>query len=209
MSNRKKFLLVLVIIAWAALVIQLILHLQNSVAGTPEALSRFFSFFTILTNLLVAVYITNQLLNTRTYDDRFFSRPGVQTAITLYIFIVGLIYNLLLRNLWTSGGLQAVIHDVLHSFIPIMMLIYWWIYTDARHIAYKAVLPWLIYPFVYAVYVFIYGHFMGWYPYPFLNVSQLGYPQALINGGAVLASFLLFALVFVFAGKRKGTRNVS
>ncbi|MFZ5976285.1 MULTISPECIES: Pr6Pr family membrane protein [unclassified Hydrotalea] len=33
---------------------------------------------------------------------------------------------------------------------------------------------WLIYPLLYLVYILIRGSFSGFYPYPFVNVLQIG-----------------------------------
>ena len=34
---------------------------------------------------------------------------------------------------------------------------------------------WLIYPLAYVAYTLAHGAVMNWYPYPFLDVTQLGY----------------------------------
>ncbi|MNH47553.1 hypothetical protein D3C79_1108490 [compost metagenome] len=35
------------------------------------------------------------------------------------------------------------------------------------------------------------------YPYPFIDVEKLGYPQVFINAGGLLAGFVLIALLLI------------
>lgn len=203
-GGRKLFLLSIAVIGWLALVAQLVLHLKIPGVESGELLIRFFSYYTILTNLLVAVFATAQLLASDNTQKGLLFGPGMETAIALHITIVGVIYNLLLRGLWTEGGLQAVLNDVLHTLIPIMVLIYWWKFTNASVLRYGQIFSWLIYPVVYFVFIGLRGAASGWYPYPFLDVTTIGYPQALLNCLFVALAFLSFSLILVFLGKKKG-----
>lgn len=221
MNRRKAFLWVIVLLEWPAWIVQLILHLRASPAPTGEALVRFFSFFTILTNLLVGVYAAALLFPAgdprhRTHpagdphthpaggipagDSR---RPSAQTAVAVYITIVGLIYNLVLRGLWHSGPLQAVLHDLLHTVIPLLFIIYWRVWVDARSLRYADILPWLIYPALYCLFVLVRGSYTGWYPYPFMDVNVLGGWPVFRNCLGITVVFVLFPLLFVYWGRRK------
>ncbi len=208
MNGRTRYLRALTLLEWFALIAQFILQQQNSGTARGESLIRFFTYYTILTNILVAVYVTSQMITIwkggagRTQTG-FFSKPSVQTAITLHITVVGLIYNLLLRQSWVSSGLQAVLHDLLHTAIPLLMIIYWWIWVDTRSLRYGNIPAWLVYPAIYAIFVMIRGHFSGWYPYPFLDIPTLGNSQVIINCALMIVVFVLFALLFVILGKRK------
>ncbi len=46
---------------WMALIVQFILMMQNRVVGEFETIVRFFSYFTILSNLLVALSFTAEV----------------------------------------------------------------------------------------------------------------------------------------------------
>ena len=164
-----------------------------------ELLTRFFSFFTILSNLLVAVCVTALLVK----PAGFFRTPGVQSAVTLYILIVGLVYNVVLRHLWSPEGMQAVVDELLHTLIPLLMLFYWWRWTDTHSLRYSQVPRWLIYPACYTVFILCRGHYATWYPYPFMNVTTLGYMQVMINSFFVMLAFLAVAFLIVWYGKKK------
>jgi hypothetical protein len=96
---------ILAAIGWFALALQLRLILGvNAQTGIPvgETFVRFFSYFTILTNVLAALILTGVMLGHR---GTFLSRPAVQAAIASYITIVGLVYVTILRHLWAPAGL--------------------------------------------------------------------------------------------------------
>ena len=204
MSNAKRvYLLILTAIGWFAIIAQLVLHLQNAPVPLAESFIRFLSYFTVLTNILVILCFTLILFQPRGKLTAFFNRPSVQTAITLYITVVGLVYNLVLRNLWKSEGLQVLLHDLLHVLTPVATLVYWWIWTDARRLQWKDIPAWLIYPAVYAVYILIWGYFTHWYPYFFMNVETYGLPRVLLHSGLLVLVFIFFSSFFVFTGQKK------
>lgn len=202
MSRHKLLLFIIAITAWVSLIAQLVLSFGYSTTGTTETLVRFFSFFTVLTNTLVAFFASVQFFS-KPQQHGFFANANTQTAITMYITIVGLVFNLVLRDLWKEGGLQALLNDLLHSVIPVLMIIYWWRYVDGKKVTYKNIPFWLVYPAVYAIYTLLRGPFATWYPYPFINVIELGYPAVLRNSAILVLVFLFFSFFFVFLGKKK------
>ncbi len=94
-AYKRIYLLALEFTGWFALIAQLYLIIRNRVTAIPETIIRYFSFFTILTNILVAVCCTILLLNKKKSLFNFFSNPKTITAITVYITVVGLVYNLI------------------------------------------------------------------------------------------------------------------
>lgn len=43
----------------------------------------------------------------------------------------------------------------------------------------------MIYPLVYFAYILLRGDLLAAYPYPFIDVASLGYPQVFINAGGI------------------------
>lgn len=193
----------MVLVEWLALITQFVLFLQAIPTGLTESLIRFFSFFTISTNLLVGIYVTFLLVAPDQQQKGFFLRPGVQTAIVLYILIVGLVYNILLRHLWHAGPIQAIIHDLLHTVMPILVVVYWQRWVDTRQLQYQNIATWLIYPAAYAVYTLVRGAFAAWYPYPFIDAAKLGYERIAVNCAVLAVIIVLFSALLIFWGKKK------
>lgn len=194
--------------AWFALALQLLLMIRDAhAAGTSVATAvwNYFSFFTILTNLLVAFGLTVSLCAPESRRGRFFSRPAAIAATAIYIALVGATYALLLRQLYHPQGWDKLANFLLHDFDPIAYVAYWLIFASKRGLRPRHAFLWLIYPALFAVYTFVRGHITGWYPYPFMDARTIGFWSALANaaiiGAIVLAAGLLVvALCRRFAG---------
>ena len=149
-TKSNKFALVLSVTCWFTVILQGILILQNRIASVVETLIRFFTFFTILTNILVAITFTVIWLQPKN-KWTFFLKSNTQTAISVYIFVVGFVYNIILRFLWQPQGLQKVADELLHTAIPILYILYWYFKTSKEFIFFKNVYGWLIYPILYLI----------------------------------------------------------
>ena len=198
---RRNLSILFALIAWFAVGTQFLLMLENRVASVPETIVRFFSFFTILTNLLVAIYFTSQSFQGNKYSAGFINQPGVLTSVTVYITIVGLVYQILLRHIWQPTGLQKIVDELLHSAIPLLVIIYWYLFENKSKVHYRQVFKWLIYPLVYLFYILVRGSFSGFYPYPFVDVRNLGVQKVLINSTWLVILFAVVSLLFVWIGK--------
>jgi hypothetical protein len=196
-NNQKIFVAASTCLAWFSLIAQFYLIIQNRQADILETVFRYFGYFTILTNILVALCFSALLFK----QSSFFHRPTTQTAITAYIFLVALIYNTVLRGIVKPQGFSRLVDELLHVVMPALFVIYWFVYTDKKSLQWKHIFPWLIYPFVYIIYTLSRGSFAHFYPYPFLNVDELGYQSVLINCIWVSLTFLLFSLLFVAIGR--------
>lgn len=189
------------LLAWFAVILQLYLIIENRVRTIFETVIQFFSYFTILTNILVAICFTMLLLRNDSGRRNFFARPKVLTAVTVYIAIVGLVYNIILRYLWKPEGMQLIADELLHSVNPVVFVLFWFVFVPKKALQWKDAFPWLIYPFFYCLYILIRGSISGLYPYPFIDVNELGYHNALINTGILFLVFFLISLLFVGIGK--------
>ena len=192
---------------WFALVAQLVLILENRVAGVMETIVRYFSYFTILTNIQVAVAASVLALQAGRQAVAYFSRPQTFAGIAIYITVVGLVYNLILRALWSPEGLQWIVDELLHSVIPLLFVGCWIIFARKEGLSSKNVPAWLVFPFVYAVYVLARGVLSGFYPYPFLEVNNLGYPRVLLNVVGIVAVFIFFSWLTIFFSKTTARRS--
>ncbi len=197
-SSKLKhiYLALIAILGWFALALQFYLIINNRVVSIPETIVRYFSFFTVLTNLIVALYCSFILLKPDSRLGRFFSKSGVGTAIGLYITVVGIVYNMILRYLWKPTGLQLIADELLHLVIPILFLFYWLLFTVKGKLEWNT-FPWLIYPLVYFIWILIFGALSGFYPYPFINVTEIGYNKVILQCGILTGGFLLLSFLFV------------
>jgi hypothetical protein len=194
---RKTFLAIGALVVWFALISQFYLAIANRTSSIVEAVIRYFSFFTILANGLVGVALWALLVEPKSAWGRWFGRASTLTALAVYITVVGLIYNLILRQLWNPQGLQQLVDELLHSVIPTLFVLFWLLFVPQERMRWVSILSWMVFPLCYCVYCLGRGVMVGYYPYPFLDVTVLGYHNVLLNIGGLIALFFGLALVFV------------
>jgi hypothetical protein len=194
-------------LGWFALALQLAFSIQIAQANGQGALHGvwvYLGFYTILTNVLVALVFTAGARGER--GMRFFHRPGVATMAAMSIVVVGAIYNVLLRQLWHPQGWQLFADAVVHDVMPIAFLLYWWFAVPKATLQWRQIPAWQAYPVAYFVYALARGAVDGWYPYPFLDVAREGYLQVVGNALLVLLFFMVVASVLVGLGRWQARR---
>lgn len=201
-QSQKVFLAVIALLAWFALIAQFVLIITNGLVPVPVAILRYFCFFTITTNIVVAICCTASLLA----PGSFFARPKTISAVTGYILIVGIVYNLILRFIWEPQGLQMVVDELLHLVVPVLFLIYWLVFVPKDQLKWADAFPWLIYPSAYTAIIFILGAITGYYPYPFIDAGKLGVGQTAINSVGLFFAFLTVSILLIGVGKLMKTK---
>ncbi len=198
----SAYRLLAALIGWGALALQYWLMMNADAPTDPvNRTINFFSYFTILTNILVALAMTAPLLAPNSRIGRFFDKPGVRTAIATYIIVVSVTYHLLLRDLWDPQGLQKIADYTLHYGTPALFVLDWLLFVPKRDVPWSAAFKALGYPIVYLAWTLYHGTWSGFYPYPFVDVGQLGMEKVLINSGAMTAAFIVLCLVLIALGK--------
>lgn len=96
-NSRNWFDTIGFLLGWFSVIGQFILMIQNRQADILETTIRFFSFFTVLTNLLVALYFTARITLFDKINFKKLSHNGTITALTAFILVVGLVYQIILR----------------------------------------------------------------------------------------------------------------
>lgn len=195
-------------LGWIGLLIQLPLTIENSRAQGMTLIGgiiAYLSFFTILTNLLVTVALTASLWP-RSRIKSFFSRPSLTAALAAYIATVGIIYSLLLREIWNPEGLQKSADILLHDVVPLLFVACWLFAFSKARLPWNIVLPWLVYPLAYLGFVLIRGALTGRYPYPFIDVLKIGYASALRNAALLLVAFTILCMVIIAVGRWRASK---
>lgn len=194
---KRRFQIIGLSFGWFALIAQLVLTIQNREIPLLEAAMRYFGYFTILTNILVALYFTAAVVNSENRALHIFHSPSAKTAITAFIGIVGIVYHAILRDLWHPNGFQLLADQLLHTVMPLYMLMYWLFTIQKSPVKIKSVFVWLCYPVIYLLATLASGHFTGFYPYPFLNVTEIGISHVLRNIGFVAGATVLMMIILI------------
>jgi hypothetical protein len=183
-------------IGWLGIALQFHVLMQNHMGiSTTETVVRFFSFFTILTNLFVAAGYTFPLLAPASAPGRYFASASARGSAAVYIVVVGAVYTLLLSRLYHPHGWAKFADVLVHDAAPIFYVIYWFIFAAKEDLRWKDAAAWLAYPLGYLVWTLFRGALVNYYPYPFMDVTTLGYQRVLFN--AAILTIVFWALGFI------------
>lgn len=171
------------------------LRLASATEEPGMATLRFFSYFTILSNLLAAFATASALWNAAALA--FFRRPATKGAIASYIGVTGLVYFSILRHLWQPQGAQWWADAGLHYASPVLYVAWWAFGVRHSGLPWRTVVGWLAFPAAYLLWVFLRGACAKEYPYPFIDLGRLGWAATLRNAAGVLALFVGLGAVLV------------
>jgi hypothetical protein len=170
------------------LIWQLVLSLQGvnvlvdasgSKPGMGTRLIRFVSYFTVESNILVAVIALTLVLRPDR-DGKVWRVLRLDALIG--IAVTGVVYSTLLRGIVELHGAAAVTNALLHYVSPLAAVIGWLLFGPRPRIDENTLVLSLIFPALYVVYTIAHGAVSKWYPYPFIDIHKLGYVTGLRNG---------------------------
>jgi len=152
------------------------LNTDASLLGNPDqgALGRifdFFTYFTIWSNILVAVIMWMLVANPRR-NGKVFRVLRLDTI--LMISVTGIIYQGLLAASAKNVGLEVVTNFFEHQLTPIVVVVVWLLVGPRRQIKWADIPLALILPIVWAIFALVRGAVIHAYPYGFLNVDKYG-----------------------------------
>jgi hypothetical protein len=189
---------VLALVVLGSMVTQLVLVVRGvdvlvdsdgTTPSTATRLLRFFSYFTIQSNLLVLVTAATLVLRPDR-DGRWWRivRIAALVGITVTFFV----YYVALRPLLDLHGITKATDLGFHYVAPLMAISGWLLFGPRPRIDPGSLLRHLYWPAGYFAYIVILGAATDWYPYPFIDAGDLGYPKALFH--ALLVTALLLAV---------------
>jgi len=194
----KPALIALAIMAWTGVLLQYVLSIDLALDNGKTVIDGtvvFLGYFTVLTNIFVALTATMPILAGSRRLGQWFASPMVVGSATTAILLVGIAYHFLLRQVWQPQGLQLQADIVLHYVVPILTFAYWLVFPPQAKLTIFAPLLWCLYPLAYVVYAFVRGELLGIYPYYFIDVSSLGYGKAFLNALGLLIAFVVLGFV--------------
>ena len=195
---KNNYRIMCALIAWVVISLRFVdMLIIGEYSSIAETLFVYFGYFTVWANILIALAFTAPLLNPDKKLANFFMRPAVRAALATYIFMVSVVYHMLIVPYWNPQGFTWLTATGLNTVMPILYIIDWLFFAEKRPIFYKHLPYWLIFPAVYGVTSIIRGLFTNVYPYPFLNVAELGIGDVLFNMFGLVAVFAVVGPIFI------------
>lgn len=209
MTGQRLAATIGLVVAAAAVLLQFGLTVPARLAtgdNLPGALVFFFSFFTILTNLMVVAVYLSALTEWRWLG--WWRTPWVRGMIAGAIVVVMLVYHLLLSHLVPTDLWFQVADKMLHYVDPILYVGWWLLFQPRGTLRWGELPKMLVYPLVYTVWAMGRGALLNEYPYPFLAANTIGYPQVIVNCLGVLVVFVLLYAAVIAADRLLGRRSL-
>ena len=207
--SARRWFAVNAVVAWLGLAVSLTLTVtalypstvtiptrygSDHAAGLGSRLADWFSYFTIWSNIVVAV-VTSILA---------WGRPRATAALraarldsVLLITITGLVYAVVLAPISVQRGWENVSNTLLHQVTPILTVLVWLLVGPRGWVSWRTVLGALVIPLGWVAVMLLHGAFVRAYPYPFVDVAVLGYAAALVNIVGILVLGLAMAAGFL------------
>jgi len=188
------------VVAIVALVLQLVLVVnggrvldEQEVPGLSVRVARYLAYFTIQSNLLVAV-ATGMLARDPQRDGVWFR--VVRLASVVGITVTGLVHFVLLRPLLDLDGADYVADKLLHMVVPALAILGWAVFGPRPRVDLRSVWWVLAWPFAWLAEALVVGGATGWYPYPFLDHREDGWDHVVVASVGITVLFvLLFAVI--------------
>ncbi|RWB15128.1 MAG: hypothetical protein EOQ40_29050 [Mesorhizobium sp.] len=188
--------------AWAGIAVHF--HaLADGPASWPAALWALAGYFTITTNLLVAIVFTGVVIKSR------FATPWLLGATLLNILLVGVVYGLLLQGLKELTAGSQLANILLHRVTPALTTVFWLAFVRKGTLTWRAPFVWALYPLFYLAYALVRGAAEARYPYPFIDVVRIGWEQTLANSASIALAFVAAGEVLVWLDRRLGGKTSS
>ena len=172
-------------IAWTAVLVQLVYSVLNSLSNGDTllvGLTDYCSYFTVLTNTLVALVLTVPMFAPASPAARWLAHPRVSAMTASAIIVVGLAYHFLLSTINNPVGVEYATDLGLHYFVPTLFTLYWVLHAPKAGLRFAHVPAFGLYPAAYFAYLMVRGAMIGRYPYFFVDANTIGLAAAAGRG---------------------------
>jgi len=157
-------------------------------------------YFTIISNIMVFLfYSTTTLLDLIQKLKKSHFYYAIDGIVTVFIILTMCVYQIALTDtpIYSNHLLEC---SFVHIITPMLVLLYYFVFTEKGHMKKYYSIIWIIPLFIYAFFVQVYSHFGGRFldnqkfPYPFLDVDKNGYIH-------VLMICVLFIIALLMVGE--------
>lgn len=159
----------------------------------------FFSFFTVISNilggtLLLCLFLSHKKKQTLPFES-------FRGAVTVYMAVTGIVYWGILHR-FLDGSIEWI-NLYAHGVMPIVILADWLLNPPKNFIPYKSIYTWILFPLLFVIYTEFRGYFVSWYPYPFLTPSvTFGYRDVILYSVGILLLITVLSFLLISWGNK-------
>ncbi len=144
-----------------------------------------FAYFTVTSNALCAAYLLAAAIFGRDFLPRLNGAVVMCVALTMAAY-----HFMLAKSGFEMDGANAISNTLLHYISPSAAILDWLLFAKKGGFKIYDPFLWTMIPTAYLAAVMIWGDYVEWYPYIFLNVSEIGARTAVICVGAITAAYV-------------------
>jgi hypothetical protein len=162
-----------------------------------------FAFFTTDSNVLAGVVAVLLALRPTRREGWF---AWLALSALIMITVTGLVFQVALRGVfdlatsWDRFG-----NELVHTVMPLLTVIGWLVAWPRGLFSSRTARLAILLPLSWLVFTLVRGAIAHWYPYPFMDVTRLGYGPTLVNCVWVTLLFLILAGLGVAIDRRRGS----
>jgi len=218
---NKKLFGVSAIIMWAGMAFRLVIDLfdlaknapaahglfgnyASGIAGAPARIFDTLSYFTIWSNIGIAIVTTLLFLNPDR-DSKMFR--AMRNTTLLMIVLTGVLYAVLIAPVQQVYGLNVPANILEHYVSPVLALVVWLVAGPRGWMTFKDSLKIYVIPIIFLAYTFVRGAITHRYPYTFFNVVKYGYSPVLVTVGVIIVGAYLFIALLVWLDKYRSNKS--
>jgi hypothetical protein len=193
-------------VVFAGLIVQVFVAIGVHTGYFHTAAGRAFNvfcFFTVQSNIIAGVTSLLLALNPDRSSTVFktFRLTGV-----VAIAITGIVYHSVLSGLFELDSWALVADHALHTVAPVMTVLGWLLFGPRGLTSTRIVWLSALFPVCWLIFVLIRGPIVGgYYPYPFVDVTRLGYAKVGVNSVWVAALYLSVAFGAAALDRRRSS----
>lgn len=179
------------LVALASLALQFVVVRQELGEGVFQTLWVMARYLTILTTALIAASFGAIATGIIAVGARWMA------ALTLSALLVAVGFHMLLRGIDPLVGLEVWADLGFHTIGPILVAIYWIIFAPKGQLSLTDIPFFMTWPAIYLSYALTRGGIDGHFPYPFLDLSAIGWTPVLWTIGGFAVGILVAGILIV------------
>ncbi|MGA7690477.1 MAG: Pr6Pr family membrane protein [Jiangellales bacterium] len=154
---------------------------------------EYFSYFTIVSNLLLAAGAALMAVDPRRSESWL---AALRLAGLVMITVTGIVYHLLLRS-DEFAGLGYYTDLGLHTVVPIMAVLGWLAVGPHRLLDWSILVRAMLLPVGWLAYALVRAEVVGEALYPFMDVAELGIGEVALTVAAITAFALALGAAYI------------
>jgi hypothetical protein len=167
-------------------------------SGALTRMIDLFGYFTIWSNLLVAVTITLLFLNPNRSSQRF---KLFRNTSLLMILMTGILYHLLIAPTANPESWNIYTNAFQHYITPAITVFVWLLVGPRKWFSLRMTISVFAIPTAYLIYTFARGAIIDRYPYGFFDVIEYGYVSVGTTLVMIYIAGYVLALLFLALDK--------